>query len=183
MGGALSNSMPRGGVATFDLSSEIGTCYGFVEDQQPLATSTIKLAQVGGEACRYASAANAIADFLERYAPRALILEAPLPLPAQTHFRSAAQQFGLRAIAFAEGWHASCAVSEIDVGTARSEVMGIRRMSRDLIKREVMRFVRARGISAVTSHAADAAIVWLWHRQRVRGIAPCAGPLWWERAA
>ena len=66
----------------------------------------------------------------------------------------------------------------MDVHTIRFEVMGVRRMSSAIAKREVVRFCHKRGIRVNSDHAADAALVWLWHRQRVVGIAPCAGPLW-----
>jgi hypothetical protein len=165
------------GVIALDLSSTVGWAYAPLDALRPI-TGTWHLPFVGGEGARYAAFENELAAAMDRWQPSKMVLEAPLPLPAMNNWRTACQQFGLRAIAFSEGWRASCAVSEVDVHTARAEVMGQRRLGKDVVKREVTRFCLGRGIKVNSHHAGDAAVVWIWHQQRLRGIPPCAGPLW-----
>jgi hypothetical protein len=169
-----------GGLLALDLSSTCGYAVGPLAARVPTLTGTWHLPHTGGEGARYTALANELAEALMLWRPSRLVLEAPLPLPAQTTFRSAAQQFGLRAIAYSEGYRASCVVSEIDCLTVRAEVMGQRRISKDIAKREAVLFCKRRGIGVNSHHAADAALVWLWLRERLAGVAPCAGPLWRE---
>lgn len=173
------SQLPRRMVAALDPSSAIGIAIGTFGARVPDWTHTIELPQIGGEGARFAAFSEWFADFLERYAPGQVILEAPLPPPAQTHFRSCAQQYGLRALAYDTAYRASCAISEIDVGTVRFETTGRRFYSKGTVKREIMAFVRARGVKATTSHAADAALIFMWHSQRVNGQP---GLLWSEAA-
>jgi Holliday junction resolvasome RuvABC endonuclease subunit len=170
-------AMLAGGTLALDLSSTVGFAYGRDGDRPTLFGDWV-LPHIGGEGMRYAAFEDSLAAFIDQHAPASLVLEAPLPLPAQTAFRSAAQQFALRGIAFAEGWRASASVSEIDALTVRAEVMGQRRFSKDIVKREVVAYCRKRGIRVSSHHQADAVLVWIWHRQRIAGLAPCAGPLW-----
>ena len=175
---------PTGGVLALDLAGVTGWCYGPPEQPLPAGFGEWELPLIGGRGAKGAGLQNKLAPFIKRYRPVKLVLESPLPLPAQTHFNSAYQQFGLGYLAHAEAWRGRAAVVEVDVHTARREVMGITRMSRKTIKREVVRFCWRRGVKVQSDHAADAAVLWWWNRPRTLGIAPAAGPLFqWEDAA
>jgi hypothetical protein len=177
-GGGSVVSLPRKVVA-LDLAASVGVAIGSYGARIPDWTHTVALPQIGGEGARFAAFSEWLGDFLEQYAPQLVVLEAPLPPQAQTAFRSCAQQYGLRALAFDVAYRASCGVSEVDTGTVRFETMGKRWFSKGTAKREVMQFVRGRGVRAMSFDAADAALVFIWHSQRVRGSA---GALW-EAAA
>jgi hypothetical protein len=155
-----------GGVLALDLSSAVGWAYG--HQPQELAHGTWQLPMVGGEGARGAAFAERLAELLEEVEPAHLVLEAPLPPLAQTNMRSARQQYGLTWQAHTEAWHARCAVSEINAQAVRDELLGCR-YSKDVVKREVLRYCHRRGIKVATHHAADAALVWLWHYGRLNG--------------
>lgn len=159
-----------------DLSSTVGWCLG--ERPDSLSFGFWPLPVIGGEGARGSAFARRLGDFLEEHAPRTVLLESPLPPVAQTHTRSARQQYGLTWATLTEAWDASAAVIEIDALSVRREVMGAGRLSRDVVKREVVLFCRRSGIKTTSHHAADAALLWLCHWQRVNGITPSAGPLW-----
>lgn len=168
--------LPPGGVLALDLSSTTGWAYGQIGDRDP-AFGVWHLPHSGGEGRRYASFENELAAAMDRWAPANLILEAPLPLMAQTHARTAQQQYTLRGIAYAEGYRASASVSEIDALTARAEVLGRGRFSKDTVKREVVRYCRGRGLKVPDHNAGDAVVIWTWFTDRVRGRPVVAGPL------
>lgn len=169
---------PLHGVLALDLSSTVGWAIGDLRGDKVPKTGTWHLPHVGGEGARYAAFENVLAEHMDLWQPEAVVCEAPLPLPALNNWRSACQQFALRAFVAAECWRCSAAFSEVDVHTARAEVMGTRRLGKDVAKQEVYRFCKRRGIAVNSHHAADAAVVWLWHTQRVAGVMPVAGPLW-----
>jgi len=158
--------LDQGGVLCLDLSSTIGWCYAAPGVMIP-KTGFFRLPVLGGEGARYAAFDEKLADIVECWEPRQMLLEAPIPLPAMNNFRAAAQQFGLRALVYAEGHRSSCTISEIDVLSARREVMGSGSMSSDVAKKLVVRFCHEKGIKVANHHAGDAAILWLWHRGRL----------------
>ena len=169
-------------VLALDLSSSVGVAYGPLTERVP-RTTTWHLPHTGGEGARYAAFENELIAFIEGYAPIAIVVEHPLPLMALARGSSdriARQQYTLEGIARKEAYRASAGWDGADVHTIRSEVMGVGRYSRDTVKREVVLFCKRRGIRVGSHHAGDAALVWLWYRQRMLGIAPCAGPLWRE---
>jgi hypothetical protein len=165
-----------GGVLTLDLSSWVGFCYGHISDRVPWFGSW-KLATVGGEGARYASFENELAATLEACAPCALILEAPLPLPAMNNVAAARQQLSLRACSYVEGYRASVPVSEIDVFTVRAEVLGSSGRGHGKPTREIVTYCHRRGWMVTDHHSGDACLIWQWHRQRASGRP---GPLWGE---
>jgi len=171
------SSLSTGGVLALDLSGAVGWAYGVLTDGVP-ATGEWELQHREGPGGLLGSLENILDKYMALWKPAIVVTESPLPPMVQTNTRTCAQQYGLDAVARIAAWRSSAAFTSIDVLTARSEVMGVRRMSKDIVKREVMLFCRRRGVRAVSHHAADAAVIWLWHRQRMLGIAPCAGPLW-----
>jgi Holliday junction resolvasome RuvABC endonuclease subunit len=170
-------ALTQGGVLTLDLGGVVGWAYAPLDAVSPYA-DTITLPKVGGEGMRYASFENELAALIERLAPSAMVLEAPLRFAAQNNERACRQQYTLRGFAYSEGHRASVPVSEQDVDTIRLEVFGICRFSGRDPKAEVVRMLRARRILVTNHNAADAVAIWLWHKQRMRGISPVAGALW-----
>lgn len=165
------------GIFALDLGSTVGWAYGHPGGEPTFGVWV--LPRLGGEGARYASFENELGDALEDLAPRYLILEGHLPLPALNNVAAARQQFGLRAGAYSEAYRASCAVSEVDVHTVRREVMGVSRLSSDVAKREVLQHCRRiRGWKVTNHNAADALLLWKWMADRMRGDPPVAGPLY-----
>jgi hypothetical protein len=176
------DSLPPGGTVAFDLSGTVGWCYAPDWMAVP-ASGQWELPHWGGKGAKGAAFLNLLEPFMDRYQPTHMVLERVLPLPAMNNWSVAYQQFGLGWMAWAEAYRASCAVTEIDALTVRSDIMGQRRFSKDTVKREVVAYCRRRGIKVTSHHAADAVLCWLWHRARLQGEAPVAGPLFREVAA
>jgi Holliday junction resolvasome RuvABC endonuclease subunit len=176
-----STDPPLGGVLCLDLSLTTGFAYGMRTDRGP-AFGIWKLPRIGGEGARGAYFENTLARMLYDCQPSNLVLEAPLPLPAQTHMKTCEQQLGLRQLAYVEAWRAKVPVSEISALTVRMELMGTARFRKNEVKAEVMKFIRARGWMVTDHNAADACMLWLWHMRRMTGMPPVAGPLFREVA-
>jgi hypothetical protein len=118
--------------------------------------------------------------------PSAAVVESTLSLAALARYSSyqiASQQIGLRTVVYIVAWRYSCAVAEIDARTVRSEVMGLpRNTPREAAKREAIRWCRRQGWRVIDDNEADACLIWVWNANRLRGVPPCAGPLWREVA-
>jgi hypothetical protein len=194
-------SLPPGGVLALDLSTKVGWCYGPVTGKLPLATGTWELptfngAKLGlGERVPFGSKGSrgmALQNDLIRtflcvgrsrlVLPDEIVLEKALPPQAQTQTETCYLQYGLGFLVHTEACTANVPVSEIDAWTVRREVFGValRSMNPKYLKLEILKLIRRRGIAAGDHHQADAAAVWLWHKQRV---THGAGPLWEEYAA
>jgi hypothetical protein len=173
---------PQGGVLSLDLSGHVGVCYAPLNlpRDEPPAFATWHLPYVGGEGGRYAAFEDELGRTLDELEPSKLLLEAPLPLPAQTHMRTCQQQLTLRGIAYMEAWRASVAVFEVDALTVRGAVLGQARFSKGIAKREVVQWCRRRGWKVPTHDAADAALLWEYYRRQIAGVPKAAGPLWRE---
>ncbi len=163
-----------GGTLTLDLASVVGWAYGHDEDRVPLF-GTWKLPKIGGEGARYASFENELITTVETCQPRWIVLEKPLPPQAQTHARSAEQQYALRGMAYSTAYRNSIPISEIDAYTVRVEVLGAGRPVD--VKLAVVSYCRKRGWIVPDHNAGDACLIWQWHRQRMRGPAQ---PTWRE---
>lgn len=172
-------------VVALDLAGTVGIAYGDPRESLP-QFERWHLLRDQGEGARYASFENSLAELIERVQPTQMVLEASLSLAALaacSNYQVMCQQITLRGIARLWGWRGSCAVSEVDARTVRVEVAGLKwGLSRDLAKREVMRFCHQRGLKVPDDNAADACLIWFWHRQRVLRLPPCPGPLWREHA-
>lgn len=172
--------LPPGGVLALDLSRTTGWAYGHAGNRVP-AFGVWHLPNGGLEGARYAAFENVLADAMDRLAPSCLVLEAPLPLMAQTHAKTAQQQYTLRGFACAEAWRGSAALHEVDAFTVRAEVLGKGRFAKDQVKREVVRYCRGRGLKVPDHNAGDAVLVWIWFTDRARGRPVVAGPLFQAR--
>lgn len=168
--------MMDGPILALDLASTVGWAAGHVGDLAP-SFGTWHLPHMGGEGARYAAFENELAAAMDLLAPSHLVLEAPLPLWAQTTMRVTCQQLTLRGIAYAEGWRASCPVSEVSNEIVRSAILGRARYPKGTVKHEVVRYCRGRGFKVPDHNAADACLVWLWHTGQLQGVRAIAGPL------
>lgn len=176
---SLSSTNALGGSMALDLSSTVGVAYGLLESEAPV-TWQWELHSLGGEKARFARFNTSLSKAMDKLKPSHLILEKHLPATAISNDNVVNQQRGLRAIASMNTYYTPCAYSECDVHTIRREVMGVRRLSKDAAKKAVVQWCKRHGIQVGSHHAADAALVWVWHRQRMLRIPPCAGPLWEE---
>lgn len=184
MSQALALRLPVGGVLALDLAGTVGWAYGLLGPSPP-ASGFWRLPHIGGEGERYARLENELEGFCERNQPAAFVIERSFTLEAfarHSNYRVMAQQITLRGIAYLVAWRFSAAVSEIDPQTVRAEVMGQRRYSKDIVKREVVRYCRERGWKVTDHNQADALVTWEWHRMRIMGVPPVAGPLWRQSA-
>jgi hypothetical protein len=192
--------LPPGGVLTLDLSTMVGWCYGPVTEKLPLACGTWELPTFNGtklglgakvpygtKGHRGMSLENSlIEEFLcvgkeELVLPSLIIVEKPLPPQAQTQTETCALQYGLSFLVEKNAWVASVRFSEIEVWSIRREVFGEAiRVNPKHLKKEIVRLIRAKGIPVRDDHQADAAAIWLCHKQR---STHGAGPLWEEYAA
>ena len=173
---------PKGGILALDLASVVGWCYGLAGTSIPRCGAW-QLQKLGGEAARYASFQKKLAPVMERLRPSHLMLEAPLPLPAMNNWLAACQAFGLRAVALAEAWYASCPHSEVDAQTVRAEVMGSR-PPREEAKQQVVAWCVRQGWAVAACgdhahHAADACLLWRWFSDRVSPRRQHATSEWW----
>lgn len=175
---SLLSSNAIGGVLALDLSSTVGVAYGLLEWDTPQTWSWQLRAPLELEPARLARFNNSLSKAMDALRPSKLVLEKHLPATAISNDATINQQRGLRGIAVMNCHYTPCPYVECDVHTIRREVMGIRRLSKDKVKEEVVRWCKRHGIQVGTHHAADAALVWVWNKQRMCGIAPCAGPLW-----
>jgi hypothetical protein len=175
----LARSSPApGGVIALDLGGmTCGWAYGHMTDRSPIFGSW-HMPKVGGEGARFAALENELASAMELLQPTDMILEAMLPLMAQTNMVTFRIQAGMRAMAASEAWRASCAFSERDVWTIRHEVIGQASFPKGRTKSEVVRFCREQGWPVQDDHQADACITWRWLQMRRGGIRPMPGPLW-----
>ena len=155
-----------GGVLCLDLAGTVGWAYGHLTDHKP-SFGVFHLRKDGGEGARYASFENEMIATLNACEPSWLVLEAPLPPMAQTAAISAYQAYTLRGMAISEAWRASVPCSSIDAQAARLEVMGMARPPD--VKKAVMAWCQKRGWLVQHHDAADACILWQWHKQRMRG--------------
>lgn len=177
VGGSATDSIiddPEGLLA-LDLAGVVGWCYGGRYDRHPMY-GTWHLPHIGGEGARYCAFENTLAAEIARLKPKKLLLEAPLPLPAMNNRRSAFQQITLRGIAWSEAYRASIPIGEIDSTTVRMGTLG-RLYSKDLIKREVVKFCRDLKWNPPDHNAADACLLWLWHRAQINGTLRVPGPM------
>lgn len=169
-----------GGVLALDLSSVVGWAYGVLALRHPFF-GTWHLRGAEGE--RYARFENELEEAIDRWKPSKMVIEKSFTLQAfaeASTYRIMAQQMSLRALCYSEGWRTSTVVTEIDAYTVRFEVLGRGAFPKDQVKTEVVRWCTRRGINVPDHNAGDAVLTWEWHRRRMAGAGPVAGPLFRE---
>ena len=184
MPGVPAVALPRGGTLTLDLSSIVGWAYGRVGIDRIPWFGTWHLPKIGGEGARYGSFENELAAHMDRLEPSEMVLETTLSLGAfyeRSTLQIVYQQVSLRAVAVIEAWRGSCAKSEVDIRIARQEVLGAPwHLKREAAKRQSVQWCRERGMMVPDDNAADAVVIWEWHRMRLTNTPPIAGPLFRE---
>jgi Holliday junction resolvasome RuvABC endonuclease subunit len=154
-----------GGIFALDLSSQVGWAYGR-PGQRPV-NGTWVLPHIGGSGARFASFENELAAAVELYDPAHLVVEAPLPLPAQNNADVAKQQLGLRAFVLAEGYRASIPVHEVDAYTVRKDLFGTGRFPKGRVKEVVFKWARGQGFDVPDHNAADACVLFAYFAKRL----------------
>ena len=154
-------SMTIGGLLCFDLSGTVGFAYGHVGDLMPTFGSW-HLSDSSLLGARYTSFENELIAAIERFRPRVIIMEAPLPSSAQGTTNVARQQFGLAAYVEGEAFRARIQVREVPASTVRKEVLGKGRFASGTAKAAVMAFCKGKGWNVSDDHQADALILWLY---------------------
>jgi hypothetical protein len=161
-----------GGTLTLDLSSHVGWAYG-TGGPIPDSYGLWQLPQPtrGG---RFNAFRSRLEDFIDQWAPSEILMEAPLPLPAQNNAGSARQQYGLAAYVEGECAQARIPVLERNVDDVRRLLIGRSRSRRgtggpDLfgrpiqqgIKDMVIAYVRSLGLPVHDDNVADAIALYL----------------------
>jgi hypothetical protein len=162
----MSDHIPQGGVLAFDLSSVIGWAYGSSQGMRPLS-GTWRLQQ-SSEAMRLLSAENEIYAAIERFLPRLIVVEAPLPLPAMNNRAATYQQLGLRAVVLIEAARARVPVQEVGALVVRGDLLGpqSRKLHRADVKRAVMAWCRGHGWHVADDNVGDALLLLAWTLRR-----------------
>lgn len=168
--------LPKGGVLALDLARFVGVAYGMKHEKIPSHCDTWEMPKHGGHGCIGYSFQETLFKFLEKVQPSHIIMEQYLPIPALNNSVAALQAYGMAYMVYAEAYNQSISVSAIDSLTARREVLGatFMGMTPDARKREILKRIRHKGIDAKRHDAADAAVVWLYHRYATNQT----GPLW-----
>jgi len=173
-------------VIALDLSGTCGVAWGPLSDPLPRFT-TWKLLRDQGEGGRYASFENELEAAMDDIQPSNMVIEATLTFQAlarYSNYQVGCQQITLRGIARMVAWRAEgCSVSEVDARTVRAEVLGLSfGTDRETAKRAAILYCWKHKLKVPDDNAADACLIWLWHRMRVLRIPPVAGPLFREVA-
>jgi len=181
--------MPVGGTLALDPAGDTGWCYGNPHGNEPPYFGTWRLNKES-EGARYASFRNELVAFLKANLPDHVVQESTLNLPAMNNYFAASQAFALRGIVIEETWRGvdlpngkihPIGRSSIDCHTVRKEIMGMTRLRSKDKPREVVMFCRKiLKLNVIDHNAADAVLIWMWHRARLRH-AP--GSLWVRDAA
>lgn len=163
-----------------DLAGTVGWAYGPVSAPAPVF-GCWKLPKIGGEGARYAGFENVLIEAMTRMQPGRMVLEAPLPLMAQSQAKVAQQQYTLRGLAYAEAYRAGIAISEVSADLVRHDLLGRSRFNGEA-KKEVLHYCRQRGWVVPDHNAADACMVWAWYKGQVtRNGAPAPPGLLFAR--
>lgn len=160
---------PPGGVLTLDLASTVGWAYGPLDAVNPCCGIWL-LPKTGGEGLRFVVFENTLAAAMEKWQPARMVVEAPLSFQALlgvSNMRVMCQQYTLRGIAYMEAARAQIAISEVSADLIRGELLGQSRFDKGTVKGIVTDYCRKRGIRAPDHNAADACMIWLWHRGQV----------------
>jgi hypothetical protein len=161
-----------GGLLTLDLSGHVGWSYGSGGPVPDIyGCWHLRQPTRGG---RFDAFRTALWDAIDQWAPAEILMEAPLPPPAQTSAGSARQQYGLAAYVEGECGQAGIPVLERSADEVRRLLIGRSRSRRgnggpDLfgrpvqqtIKAMVIAHVRSLGLPVADDNVADAIALYL----------------------
>jgi hypothetical protein len=160
-----------GGLLTLDLSGHVGWSYGIGPVPEIYGCWHLRQPTRGG---RFDAFRTQLEDTFDQWAPGEVLMEAPLPPPAQTSAGSARQQYGLAAYVEGECAQAGIPVLERSADAVRRMLIGRSRSRRgeggpDLfgrpvkqsIKDMVIAYVRSLGLPVADDNVADAIALYL----------------------
>lgn len=172
-GGPDKHAVTTGGILALDLSGIVGWCYGRIDDVLPLF-GTWHLSESKLLGPRYVAFENELIDALDRFQPKLVIAEAPLPSNRQGSTNVARQQFGLAAYVEGECWRRQIECREQPAHQVRKTVLGKGSFgSSEAAKAQVLAYARAQGWKVPDHNAADACVLWRYacFVRRPRAIA------------
>lgn len=144
-----------GGVLALDLSARTGWAYGH-DHEAPAAHGVWKLGDTSSLGARASLLAGGLQDAIMLLQPRLVILEAPLPLPAQNHMTSARSQLGLAVVAEMVCHEQAVPAEEASAQDARKLVLG---KSRGWDKDAILAWCKREGWAPVDHNDADAMVL------------------------
>lgn len=162
--------MTPGGALTLDLGSTTGWAYGDLGGVPEVGIWT--LAPKGTERDRYVALANTLGDFCTEWEPSVIEIESPIKFSAMHGEADARSTYGLRAIALVACIDCGARTGEVSVDLVRGEVLGHSRFAKGTVKGIVLNYLRSAGFDVKHFDAADALLLWLWLRWRLRRIPP-----------
>lgn len=149
--------MIAGSVLALDLATRMGWAFGATSRVPQCGVVHLSGHEPGAV---FASCVDAVADLIDLHQPARIVAEAPLPVQAQTHGRTAEHQFGLHAVLQLLAYRRSIPSKLIRADTARLSMLGRSRFGgRDGAKAAVMSWCRERGFSPPDDNAADALVL------------------------
>lgn len=159
-------SAALGGILALDLSSNLGWAYAPRSAERP-RSGVWELPRAAVDMmATFAAAENRINDAITVHAPSLVVIEAPLPIQAQTDTFTAELMLGLDAIVRLAVWRHEIDCQRVKVGDVRKHATGTVRHGRD-VKAAIVAAVQARGWPITDHNAADAALLWLYARDRI----------------
>lgn len=164
---ALIRSFPSGdpatpgGILALDLSGTVGWAAG--HPGQTPACGTWRLSTSPRLGPRFVGYENELIDALERWKPRLVVMEAPLPAMRQGSTDVARQQFGLAAYTEGECERARVQLREQPAHMVRKAVLGYAPTGgTEKIKAEIVAWCHAQGWSPPDHNAGDALVLWAY---------------------
>ncbi|MBR0682763.1 hypothetical protein GXW74_19885 [Roseomonas eburnea] len=146
-----------GGVLALDLATRLGWAFGAPGRRAQCGVVHLVGREPGAV---FAACVDAVADLLDLHQPSRIVAEAPLPVQAQTHGRTAEHQFGLHAVLLLLAYRRSLPASLVRADVARRSVLGRARFGgRSEAKEAVMAWCRGNGFDPADDNAADAMVL------------------------
>jgi Holliday junction resolvasome RuvABC endonuclease subunit len=151
-----------------DLAGVSGWAAGAIEHRQPeFGHARLKVSGFPEED-RFVRCENLVLDLCERFKPDKVVIEAPLPLMAQTTDKVARQQYGLNAAARMGAARAGLRCEEYSADMVRGELLGRTRFPKGEVKRLVLDWVKREGYVVNVHDEADAIALWTFYARQMR---------------
>jgi hypothetical protein len=153
---------PEGGFLFLDLSTVTGWAYGLPGGPRPVCGAFVYPA-FSGDGATFGAHYEALADVLEHYSPKRVMMEAPLPPNAVTsNIDTWKCQIGLMGVTQLAAKHYGLTVRDESVRTIRSKVLvGYRWHGKQLVKGEkpvIMQWAHDHGFDPPDHNACDALV-------------------------
>lgn len=152
----------QGGIFALDLSGIVGWAYGHAGQNASPEFGTWRLPEGPRLGPKYVGYENELIAALEKFKPKLVVMEAPLPSMRQGSTNVARQQFGLAAYTEGECCRARIQLREQAASTVRKAVMGQGRFPTGTAKEHVIAWCREQGWMVQDDNAADACVLWAY---------------------